>query len=448
MNAAELLPRLAARHAEGRPLRVALLGTGAGALHFAAQVRHLAGLHLVGVATPDPDATRAALLRTGWPAPALGAASLHAALSDGTTHLTRDAAALIATPGLEVVIEASASASAGAANALLAFEYGRAVVMANLATEALLGPLLARRAAAAGLVYSLPAGERPAALVELVSLARTAGLPVVCAGASLAFHPAQRQATPDLPILVAPFDHEQLTLGFVSPFEVTALADGTQLALELAVAANACGLHPQAGGLRWPSGRLADLPSLMRPEAVGGRLAREATLEGVANLDGNGEPLDGAMPHGVFVVVTTPDPATGASLAALGLPTDPSGRYAALVRADLLGGMALSTSVLAVGLTQTPTGVAQGFFGEVIAVARRDLAEGEALDGAGGFTCYGDLVPASEALERAWLPLGLAHGVVTRHPIATGQPLGWDDVFYETTNPTVRLRRLMERTLR
>lgn len=448
MIRADLLALLAERAAASRPLRVGLVGAGANALHFAGQARHLAGLHLVGIATSEPETTRLALVRAGWPEHQLTAASLSAALGAMTTYLTRDAAALIATPGLEVVIESSNSAAAGAANALLAFEYGRAVVMANLATEALLGPWLARRAAAAGLPYSLPAGERPTMLLELVTLARIAALPIVCAGASLSFYPAQRQATPAQPLLVAPFDHEQLALGLVTPAEVTALADGTQLALELTVAANACGLQPQPGGLRLPACRLADLPRLMRPEAEGGRLIRSGTLEGAASLDETGVLLDGAMPNGVFVVVATPDPTTNYRLAAQGLPTDPNGRYAALVRTDLLGGLALSASVLAVGLTQTATGSAQGWFGDVIAVARRDLAEGEPLDGAGGFTCYGDLFPATEVLERNLLPLGLSQGVVTRHPLTAGQPITWDDVFYETTNPTVRLRRLMEKTLR
>jgi predicted homoserine dehydrogenase-like protein len=99
-----------------------------------------------------------------------------------------------------------------------------------------------------------------------------------------------------------------------------------------------------------------------------------------------------------------------------------------------------------VGLRGEATGRPTAFRGDVAAVAKRDLAAGERLDGEGGYTVYGKLLPAATSLERGLLPIGLARDLTLRHPVPAGHTLRWEDVHYEPTNPTVRMRRLMERT--
>jgi predicted homoserine dehydrogenase-like protein len=99
-----------------------------------------------------------------------------------------------------------------------------------------------------------------------------------------------------------------------------------------------------------------------------------------------------------------------------------------------------------VGLRGEATGAPVAFRGDVACVARADLAEGQALDGAGGYTLHGRLLPAAASLAAGALPIGLAHGLRLRRPVPAGQLLRWDDVLYETTSPAVRMRRLMERT--
>ena len=103
--------------------------------------------------------------------------------------------------------------------------------------------------------------------------------------------------------------------------------------------------------------------------------------------------------------------------------------------------------MLRVGLRQEPTGYPRAFLGDVVAVAKRDLAEGEALDGEGGYTVYGKLMPAADSVAMGALPIGLAHNTRTLRPIPAGTVVRWDDVDYETNHPTVRLRRFMERTM-
>ena len=58
--------------------------------------------------------------------------------------------------------------------------------------------------------------------------------------------------------------------------------------------------------------------------------------------------------------------------------------------------------------------------GEVVAVAKRDLAVGEELDGEGGYTVWGRLVPAGSSDA---LPIGLAHGARLTSAVAAGDPV-------------------------
>jgi predicted homoserine dehydrogenase-like protein len=443
---ANLLVQLAARADAGRPLRIGLIGAGGYGDAVLGQIRHVGGLQLLGVADPAPQAVRAALLRSGWPERQFAATSLGAALATGATHVGDDAAALIAADGLDVVVEATDAPAAGIAHCLLAIDYGRQIVMANLAADALAGPLLARRAAEAGLVYSLAYGDRPALLTEFVAWARTCGFKPVCAGIGAPFLPAFRQATPEHYAELPGLTPTQLAKAERDPQQLVAALDGSRAAIELAAVANACELVPQPDGLGFPPCGAADLPHVCRPAAHGGSLAHAGTLEVVSSLERDGRPVHRALQRGVFITVAAPDEDLRGRFAEYALPTDASGRYAALYRPNHLLGLELPISLLQVALRGEPTGRPVAWRGDVAAVAKRDLAAGEILDGMGGFTVYGTLLPPAITLARGLLPLGLAGGLLLQRPVPAGQALSWDDVQYEPTNPAVRMRRLMERS--
>jgi predicted homoserine dehydrogenase-like protein len=442
----DLLAPLAARAAAGRPLRVGLIGCGVFGAMFLAQARRLDGLHVVGVADLAPQQARAAMLRAGWPEAQFGAPSLDAALATGATYVGEDAAALIAARNLDVVVEATGSPAAGIAHCLLAIDYGVSIVMVNVEADALAGPILAKRAAEAGVVYSMAYGDQPALIAELVAWARSCGFAVVSAGKGTKYLPSYLEATPDSVWERYGFTPEQAARGGFNPRLFTSALDGTKSAIEMAAVANACDLVPQPDGLRFPPCGADELPSVLRPEADGGQLAHAGTLEVVSSLRRDGTPVDRDLRWGVFVSFAAPDAFVQRCFAEYGLPTDPSGRYAALYRPNHLVGLELSVSVLRVGLRGEATGRPTAFRGDVATVAKRALASDEQLDGEGGYTVRGVLLPASVSLARGLLPIGLAHGLRLTRPVAAGQPLTWDDVHYEPTNPTVRMRRLMERS--
>src|SRR5262245_64732711 len=156
---------------------------------FLAQVHRTRGMHLVAVADLDVERARRRLRAAGWSDDAFAAASLDDALKQRATHVSADAEALIAHPGIEVVVEATGIPEAGMRHALLAIRHGKHVVMVNVEADAVAGPLLARRATAAGVVYSLAWGDQPALICEHVDWARTCGFTVVAAGKGTRYEP-------------------------------------------------------------------------------------------------------------------------------------------------------------------------------------------------------------------------------------------------------------------
>jgi predicted homoserine dehydrogenase-like protein len=164
----------------------------------------------------------------------------------------------------------------------------------------------------------------------------------------------------------------------------------------------------------------------------------------ISSLERDGRPVFRDLRWGVYVVFEAPSDYVRRCFAEYGLVTDPSGRYTALYKPYHLIGLELGISVASVGLRREATGAPTGFRGDAVATAKRDLAAGETLDGEGGFTVWGKLMPAAESLRLGALPIGLAHHVKLRHPIEAGAPVRWSDVVVDESSEPVRLRREME----
>jgi predicted homoserine dehydrogenase-like protein len=187
---------LLAREAAGKPVTVGLIGAGKFGTMFLAQLRTTRGMHLVGVADLDVARARRALQSAGWPDEAC-ANSLGDALAQGRSYVTEDAAALIASSGIEVILEATGHPEAGIRHALAAVAERKHIVMVTVEADALAGPLLAAKAKDAGVVYSLAWGDQPALICEHVDWARTCGFTVVAAGKGTRYEPHYRRSTPD-----------------------------------------------------------------------------------------------------------------------------------------------------------------------------------------------------------------------------------------------------------
>jgi predicted homoserine dehydrogenase-like protein len=126
-----------------------------------------------------------------------------------------------------------------------------------------------------------------------------------------------------------------------------------------------------------------------------------------------------------------------------GLATDESGNYAAIYKPYHLIGLELGISVASAGLRREATGAPTGFRGDVVAVAKRDLEPGQTLDGEGGYTVWGRLLPARDSLARGGLPIGLAHGVRLTRSVGKGATVSWRDIVVPESE-AARVRLEME----
>jgi predicted homoserine dehydrogenase-like protein len=127
-----------------------------------------------------------------------------------------------------------------------------------------------------------------------------------------------------------------------------------------------------------------------------------------------------------------------------GIHTDSSGHYAALYRDQHLIGLELGVSVASVALRNEPTGSPIAFLGDVAAIAKRNIKAGELLDGEGGYTVFGRLIPSQDSLAQKALPIGLANGAVASKDIQQGEMVRYEDVQLPDGRLTVRLRKELE----
>jgi predicted homoserine dehydrogenase-like protein len=220
--------------------------------------------------------------------------------------------------------------------------------------------------------------------------------------------------------------------------------DGSKPAIESTAVCNATGLTPAPWGLAFPPASVDDLPFVMRPREEGGHLHHKGQVEVVSSLEADGRAIPYDIRFGVWVVFEGDTEYIRRCFTEYGVRTDPSGRYACLYKRWHLIGLEVGISVAAVGLRREPTGCATGFRADVVATAKRDLKAGEILDGEGGYTVYGKLVPAEDSLRLGGLPLGLAHGVKLLNPVASGQAVRWPDVQVDASSEAVKVRREME----
>ncbi|WP_353094277.1 Gfo/Idh/MocA family oxidoreductase [Methylibium sp.] len=439
---------LAQRAADGHPLRVALIGAGKFGSMFLSQVRRTPGLHLVAVSDLSPARAKAALLSVGWAEDLLGAKTLDDARRSGRTCLTDDTPAVIASDAVEVVIDATGSPAAGIAHVLACCRHGKHIVMVNVEADALAGPLLARKAREAGIVYSLAYGDQPALICEMVDWARTAGFQVVAAGKGTKYLPAYHASTPDTVWNHYGLSADDAKAGGMNAQMFNSFLDGTKSAIEMAAVSNACGLTPADDGLAFPPCGVDDLARLLKPRADGGLLQHRGQVEVISSLERDGRPVFRDLRWGVYVTFAADSEYVRRCFKEYGLVTDPSGEYSSMYKPFHLIGLELGISVASAGLRREATGAATGWRGDVVATAKRALRAGEVLDGEGGFTVYGKLMPAAASLAGGYLPLGLAHKVRLRRDIADGQPVGWDDVEFDARSEAVQFRREMEAAFR
>jgi predicted homoserine dehydrogenase-like protein len=432
------------RQAAGRPVTVGLIGAGKFGTMFASQVRLTDGMHLVAVADLDVSRARRQLRSAGWSDEAISASSLENARARRTTHVTEDAQALIACPEIEVVVEATGIPAAGIGHALAAIRHGKHIVMVNVEADALAGPLLARKAKSAGVVYSLAWGDQPALICEHVDWARACGFKVVAAGKGTRYEPHYHRSTPDTVWDILDKYLSIADRASINPKMFNSFVDGTKSGIEMTAVCNATGLVPQSGGLGFPPASRFELAEVCKPKAAGGTLEKAGVTEVTSSVYRDGRDVPHHLALGTYVVFEGESDYARRCFKEYAMLPDRSGRYAALYRPIHMIGLELGVSVASAALRKEPTGAPSGFRSDVAATAKRALRAGEVLDGEGGFCVWGKQTPSAQSLAEGGLPLGLAHNVKLTRDVAAGERLTWSDVEHDANDFAVKVRREME----
>lgn len=395
------------RAAENNPVKVALVGAGYSGRRIAYQIlTAFPGMRLVAIANRTLDSARAAYAAAGVEElSTVGSSSeLDECIRRRRFAVTEDPAAVCGAEGVEVLIECTGTIEHGARVVLSAIEHGKHVVLMNVELDATLGPVLKAKADRQGVVYSNSDGDEPGVAMNMLRFVRSIGLKPVVAG--------------NLKGLYDPYRTPETQRGFAErhnqkPTTMTHFADGTKLSMELNVLANAAGFKVARRGMHGPS--LAHVNEAA--DYFRGRLESG----GIVDF------LVGAAPaNGAFVLGYTEDPMRKEYLKYLKMGDGPLYVfYTPFHLPQLEIPLTAARAVLFDDATVTPQGAP---LCDSIAVAKRDLAAGETLDGIGGFTAYALLENYATSRAQRLLPMGVAEGCRLRRAIPRDSAITYDDV--------------------
>lgn len=429
-----LRERLQARAADQGPIRVGLVGAGQMGTGLMSQIEKMDGISVVAVADVLPGRARAAFHEADVHPEVVNeyesedAAGAAQSLAEGGRVATTSAQLLVALDSLDVIVESTGVPEVGAYVCAAAIEAGKHIVNMNVEADATVGYMLATMADEAGVVYSLAAGDEPGTIKELYDFADALGFEIVAVGKGKN-NPLNRAANPDS--CAAKAKRQNMSAKMLASFE-----DGTKTMVEMTSIANAIGFEPDVRGAHGPECNVADLARVFVPRSEGG------IFSGPGKVDyalGNVAP-------GVFVIITTDQPKIIADLNYLRL-NGHDGHWA-LYRPYHLANLETPITIANVVLDGRETlATRRRPTAETIAVAKRDLKQGEKIDALGGFTVYGLIERAETAVADRLLPLGLSIGAVVTRPVARGEPLTYDDVSLNAAQHIVRLRRQQDARL-
>jgi predicted homoserine dehydrogenase-like protein len=324
-----LFSKLQQRERDGSPLRVGLIGAGKFGSMYLSQARRTPGMRLTAVGDLDPARARQALTTVGWSEAELA-----------QVRFVNSGAELIASDAVDIVIDATGSPAAGIAHVLACCAQRKHIVMVNVEADALAGPLLAKKAREAGIVYSLAYGDQPALICEMVDWARAAGFEVIAAGKGTKYLPEFHASTPDTVWRYYGLTAEDARLGGLNAQMFNSFLDGTKSAIEMAAVANATGLAVP-DGLRFPPCGVDDLARVLRPQSDGGALAHRGQVEVISSVERDGRPVFRDLRWGVYVTFAGGSEYVERCFKEYGLVTDPSGRFTAMYKPYHLIGLEL-----------------------------------------------------------------------------------------------------------
>lgn len=323
---------------------------------------------------------------------------------------------------VDVLIEASNAILQGAKHVLKGIEFGQHIVMMNYEAEMMYGPYLLKKATEAGVVYTCADGDQPTVIKTLVDEMTLWGFDLVMAGNMKGFMDRYTD-----PIKIAPeADKRNLDHKMCSSY-----TDGSKLCVEMAVLANALNLRADVPGMHGAQiNSIYDIFDHYDFEAI------YKDKKGVVDYVLGAEPKGG-----VFAIGYTEDKFQQYTLDWFPPNMGPStGPFYLFYRPYHLGhieGMAcIAEAYLHKSARLQPT---YGMKTNVFAYAKKDLKEGEMLDGMGGFASYGLIENLEDDRENPGIPICIAEDMKLKRDIPKDEKIRLQDVVFDRNEPSYQL---------
>lgn len=399
---------LAAREADGNPIRVGVVGAGATGRAIALQLgTPVPGMRLAAIANRTLSHAERACREAGitdWQVTE-SPAGAQAAIAGGTPVLAEDPSVLLDCDAIDVIVEVTGTVDFAAEVALGAFAQRKPVIMVNAELDSLLGPLLRVKAREAGVVLTHTDGDEPGVAMTLFRYLQSVGLRPVGAGNIKGM--VDHYRTPETQReFAARYDQDVK--------KVTSFADATKLSMETTVLANATGFGVARRGMYGPAcGYVRELARLLPADAM--------LAGGIVDYS------VGAAPHtGAWVIVHEDNPLKQAQLAYYKLGDGP---FYVFYTPFHLPHIQLPSTIARAVIHHDPTVTPlAGPSCEVVTVAKRDLKAGEILDGIGGFCAYGLIDNHATARAENALPIALSEGCELLRSVPKDAAVRFDDV--------------------
>jgi predicted homoserine dehydrogenase-like protein len=414
---------LRARADAGKPIRVGMVGAGFMGRGIANQiVNSVPGMALVAIANRSLAGARRAYDEAGCTAivEVETPSQLEDAVARGTPAITENPSAICRAGTIDAVIEVTGAVEHGARVAMEAIENRKHVIGMAAELHGTLGAILKVHADRAGVVFTDADGDQPGVEMNLYRFVRSIGLtPLVCGNIKGLQDPYRTPAT-----------QEAFARRWGQSREkVTSFADGTKIAFEQAIVANATGMRVAKRGM-------------LQIDHTGRHVDELTTRFDAEQLRAWGGIVDfvvGAKPGpGVFILATHDDPRQRHYLDLYKLGEGPLySFYTPYHLCHFEVPLTVARAVLFGDAAIAPVG-APGV--EVITLAKRDLRAGEVLDGIGGYTCYGQADNADVVRAERLLPMGLADGCRLTRDLSRDAAISYDDVVVPSGRYADRLR--------
>ncbi|WP_212931368.1 NAD(P)H-dependent oxidoreductase [Brevibacillus halotolerans] len=420
--------KLAELAKDGGSIKVGLVGAGQMGRGLISQIESMKGMRVVATADIAPENAVNAYKKAGVRDIDIYETEdndkADQSINRGSVVVTKDASLIASLKEVDVIVDATGVPTIGAKMAWDGIMNQKHVVMLNAEADVTVGPLLSKMARAAGLVYTGTAGDEPGCIMELHDFADALGFEIVALGKGKN-NQVNYFANPDTA------REEALQKG-ASPKMITSFQDGTKTMVEMTCVANATGFIPDVPGMHGVKSEVRELPDIFRLQEHGGILHQHKIVEYV----------DGIAP-GVFAIITSDKEEVHHEMRYLKMGNGP---HYVLYRPYHLCSLETPLSVAKAYLDQEPTIIPYyGSVAETVAVAKKDLLPGDALDCIGGFTAFGRIVTATDKQRMNALPIGLiGPHIRLKRNVKQGDYITYDDVEFMEENIILHLRRMMD----